>query len=36
MVTDAADWPQELYRSLGFDEIGSTYEFLKIKASGGP
>jgi spore maturation protein CgeE len=33
MVTDAADWPQELYRSLGFDEIGSTYEFLKVPIS---
>jgi GNAT superfamily N-acetyltransferase len=30
IVTDAADWPQELYRSLGFDEIGATYEFLKV------
>jgi GNAT superfamily N-acetyltransferase len=30
MVTDAADWPQELYRRLGFDEIGATYEFLKV------
>jgi ribosomal protein S18 acetylase RimI-like enzyme len=30
MVTDASDWPQELYRSLGFDEIGATYEFLKV------
>jgi GNAT superfamily N-acetyltransferase len=30
MVTDAADWPQKLYRSLGFDEIGATYEFLKV------
>lgn len=34
MVTDAADWPQELYRSLGFDEIGSTYEFLKVPVAG--
>jgi ribosomal protein S18 acetylase RimI-like enzyme len=33
MVTDAADWPQELYRRLGFDEIGATYEFLKIPVS---
>ena len=33
MVTDAADWPQELYRRLGFDEIGATYEFLKLPAS---
>jgi GNAT superfamily N-acetyltransferase len=36
MVTDAADWPQELYRSLGFDEIGATYEFLKVTASSRP
>ena len=33
MVTDAADWPQELYRRLGFDEIGATYEFLKLPMS---
>lgn len=36
MVTDAADWPQELYRSLGFEEIGSTYEFLRITMPGRP
>jgi ribosomal protein S18 acetylase RimI-like enzyme len=36
IVTDAADWPQELYRSLGFDEIGSKYEFLKMTASSRP
>ena len=36
MVTDAADWPQQLYRSLGFHEIGSTYEFLKVTAASGP
>jgi GNAT superfamily N-acetyltransferase len=34
MVTDAADWPQHLYRSLGFDEIGATYEFLKVPMPG--
>jgi GNAT superfamily N-acetyltransferase len=33
MVTDAADWPKELYRSLGFDEIGATWEFLKVSVS---
>jgi GNAT superfamily N-acetyltransferase len=33
IVTDAADWPQQLYRSLGFDEIGATYEFLKVPIS---
>lgn len=36
MVTDAADWPQELYRRLGFDEIGCTYEFLKLPVSSRP
>jgi ribosomal protein S18 acetylase RimI-like enzyme len=36
MVTDAADWPQELYRSLGFDEIGATYEFLKVRVTSRP
>ena len=33
MVTDAADWPQHLYHRLGFDEIGATYEFLKLPIS---
>jgi ribosomal protein S18 acetylase RimI-like enzyme len=36
MVTDAADWPQDLYRSLGFDEIGATYEFLKVRLASRP
>ncbi len=36
MVTDAADWPQELYRSIGFDEIGSTHEFLKVPVPSRP
>jgi ribosomal protein S18 acetylase RimI-like enzyme len=36
MVTDASDWPQELYRRLGFDEIGATYEFLKLPVSSRP
>jgi GNAT superfamily N-acetyltransferase len=36
MVTDAADWPQHLYGSLGFDEIGATYEFLKVPVSSRP
>lgn len=30
LATDADDWPQELYRRLGFDAIGSIYEFLKL------
>jgi ribosomal protein S18 acetylase RimI-like enzyme len=33
MVTDAADWPKHLYHRLGFDEIGATYEFLKLPIS---
>ena len=36
IVTDAADWPQELYRRLGFDEIGATYEFLKVPITTSP
>ena len=30
LLTDASDWPQRLYRRLGFDEIGVVHEFLKI------
>jgi GNAT superfamily N-acetyltransferase len=30
LLTDAADWPQELYGKLGFRAIGSIYEFLKL------
>jgi GNAT superfamily N-acetyltransferase len=30
LLTDAGDWPQELYRRLGFDQIGCVYEFLKL------
>ena len=30
LLTDAADWPQHWYRPLGFSEIGSVYEFLKL------
>ena len=30
LLTDAADWPQHWYRTLGFSEIGSVYEFLKL------
>ena len=36
MVTDSADWPQHLYGRLGFDEIGATYEFLKLPISSRP
>jgi GNAT superfamily N-acetyltransferase len=30
LLTDASDWPQQLYRRLGFSAIGSIYEFLKL------
>jgi GNAT superfamily N-acetyltransferase len=30
LLTDANDWPQRLYRRLGFDDIGLVHEFLKI------
>jgi predicted GNAT family acetyltransferase len=28
LVADARDWPKELYRRLGFDDIGEKYAFL--------
>ncbi len=30
LLTDGNDWPQLLYRRLGFDEVGAVYEFLKL------
>jgi GNAT superfamily N-acetyltransferase len=30
LLTDAADWPKQLYARLGFDAIGAVYEFLKL------
>lgn len=34
LLTDASDWPQQLYSKLGFEGIGSFYEFLKLPLSG--
>jgi hypothetical protein len=31
---DRDDWPRELYRRLGFDEIGRTCAFLRKPAGG--
>jgi ribosomal protein S18 acetylase RimI-like enzyme len=31
LVADDQDWPKELYRKLGFDELGRVYEFLLPK-----
>lgn len=28
LIADADDWPKEMYAKLGFEEIGTTYEFL--------
>jgi hypothetical protein len=35
LLTDASDWPQHLYRMLGFDAIGAVYEFLKLPIRSG-
>ena len=35
-VTDAGDWPQYLYRRLGFDHFDRTWEFLKLPLSTSP
>jgi GNAT superfamily N-acetyltransferase len=29
LMADRDDWPKELYRKLGFDEIGRVYEFVR-------
>jgi ribosomal protein S18 acetylase RimI-like enzyme len=29
LVADAEDWPKELYRRLGFDEIGANLKLLR-------
>jgi GNAT superfamily N-acetyltransferase len=36
LLTDADDWPQHLYRRLGFDEVGAVYEFLKLPLGAEP
>jgi GNAT superfamily N-acetyltransferase len=35
LLTDAADWPQQLYARLGFSPIGLLYEFLKLPLTSG-
>jgi GNAT superfamily N-acetyltransferase len=32
LLADDEDWPKELYRKLGFDDLGRTYEFLRANA----
>ena len=36
LLTDGGDWPQHLYRRLGFDEAGAVYEFLKLPLGAEP
>lgn len=33
LVADDEDWPKELYRKLGYDELGLVYEFLLAKGA---
>jgi ribosomal protein S18 acetylase RimI-like enzyme len=33
LVADDEDWPKELYRRLGFDELGLVYEFLLARGT---
>jgi ribosomal protein S18 acetylase RimI-like enzyme len=33
LVADDEDWPKELYRKLGYDELGRVYEFLLAKGA---
>jgi ribosomal protein S18 acetylase RimI-like enzyme len=28
LIADADDWPKEMYAKLGFEEVGTTYEFM--------
>lgn len=30
LIADADDWPKEMYRKLGFEDIGVTYEFRRV------
>jgi len=34
LVADAEDWPKELYRKLGFDEVTTSHSFLKLPSDG--
>jgi ribosomal protein S18 acetylase RimI-like enzyme len=36
LITDAGDWPQYLYRRLGFDHFDRRWEFLKLPLSASP
>lgn len=36
LVADDEDWPKELYRTLGFDELGRVYEFLLARPAEQP
>lgn len=36
LLTDASDWPRELYAKLGFDPLGIVHEFLKLPLGSSP
>jgi ribosomal protein S18 acetylase RimI-like enzyme len=36
LITDAGDWPQYLYRRLGFDHFDRRWEFMKLPLSTSP
>jgi hypothetical protein len=36
LVTDAGDWPQYLYRRLGFEPVDRQWEFLKLPLGSTP
>jgi hypothetical protein len=36
LLTDAADWPQHLYRRLGFEPVETQWEFLKLTLGSTP
>jgi ribosomal protein S18 acetylase RimI-like enzyme len=36
LIADADDWPKELYRKLGFETVGSSWDFVLLDASTEP
>jgi predicted GNAT family acetyltransferase len=33
LLADAEDWPKELYRKLGFEEVGRVWDFIREPAT---
>jgi ribosomal protein S18 acetylase RimI-like enzyme len=34
LLADAEDWPKELYRKLGFEEVGRVWDFIREPVRG--